>query len=58
MKTVKIDDFGNICENGKYTLHLTGCYEWCCVAKCWVYEVEKTTPEISIKTVYSKTHLL
>jgi hypothetical protein len=40
--TVKIDDFGNICENGKYTLYLTGCYEWCCVAKCWVYEVEKT----------------
>ena len=54
---IKIDKYGNICENGEYTVTLNGSYQWHFMSGKWEYEVEKVEPKLPIKYIYSEKEL-
>ncbi len=58
-KTVYIDEYAQLVEQSKstYTVTLQGSYEWHTFSQSWAYEIEKITPYIPIKKIYSSKKL-
>lgn len=56
-KIVYINDFGNIVENGKYKMILTGSVKWSFLSKCYQYEVNTDKSDMKLKYLHSEEKL-
>ncbi len=56
--TVRINDYGQIDDDGKYECILTGSFEYDYSSKMWRHEVKKIKPKMPLKYLYCEKNLL